>query len=339
MSDFEKLAELAVEVDSYRLEQAEAPVSSDFRRVTTTIVLTGRGHEGHGEDVTYEPDDHEDFPQLELAGAWTPRSLSEALEGWDLFPAKEPSFPASRDYRRWAIESAALDLALRQAGVSLGEAVARTYEPVRFVVSTRHDPRDWLALDPELEFKLDPTTDWDREYMQALADTGRIRVLDLKAYYTTSALELSLDPDLYRAVVELFPDAVIEDPALTDELRSALGPAEARFSFDAPFHSVADVEALPVSVRHLNIKPSRFGSVERLFACLAWCEERGVVMYGGGQFELGIGRSHIQALASLYYASGRNDIAPRGYNEPEPREGLPRSPLPPPVKPVGLSFD
>ena len=116
MSDFEKLAELAVEVDSYRLEQAEAPVSSDFRRVTTTIVLTGRGHEGHGEDVTYEPDDHEDFPQLELAGAWTPRSLSEALEGWDLFPAKEPSFPASHDYRRWAIESAALDLALRQAG-------------------------------------------------------------------------------------------------------------------------------------------------------------------------------------------------------------------------------
>ena len=339
MSDFDALAGFSLDVDSFQLERAEAPVSSDFTRVTTTIALDGRGEQGYGEDVTYEPEDHCDFPQLDLAGTWTLRSFSEALEGRNLFPGRDPSYPASHAYRRWALESSALDLALRQAGVSLGEAVGRSYRPVRFVVSTRHDPREWLALDPELEFKLDPTNEWDREYMQALADTGRVRVLDLKAYYPTDTLELSFDRDLYHAVVEVFPDAVIEDPALTDELRTALGPVEARFSFDAPIHSVADVEALPLSVSHLNIKPSRFGSLERLFACLAWCGERGVAMYGGGQFELGVGRSHIQALASLYYASGPNDVAPCDYNEPEPAAGLPSSPLQPPATPVGLAFD
>jgi hypothetical protein len=53
-------------------------------------------------------------------------------------------------------------------------------------------------------------------------------------------------------------------------------------------------------------------------------------MYGGGQFELGVGRRHIQVLASLFYAGGPNDVAPSEYNAGGPRPGLTRSPLPPP---------
>ena len=44
---------------------------------------------------------------------------------------------ASRHYRRWAYESAALDLALRQAGTSLHEALGRDPKPLNFVCSTR----------------------------------------------------------------------------------------------------------------------------------------------------------------------------------------------------------
>ena len=40
-------------------------------------------------------------------------------------------------YRRWAYESAALDLALRQNGMSLHEALGREPRPVNFVVSLR----------------------------------------------------------------------------------------------------------------------------------------------------------------------------------------------------------
>ena len=43
-------------------------------------------------------------------------------------------------YRRWAFESAALDLALRQNGLGLGDALGRAERPVRFVVSTRAEP-------------------------------------------------------------------------------------------------------------------------------------------------------------------------------------------------------
>jgi hypothetical protein len=62
-------------------------------------------------------------------------------------------------------------------------------------------------------------------------------------------------------------------------------------------------------------------------------------MYGGGQFELGVGRGQIQVLASLFYADGPNDVAPGGYNETEPRTGLPRSPLEPPPRPIGFSWE
>jgi hypothetical protein len=53
-------------------------------------------------------------------------------------------------------------------------------------------------------------------------------------------------------------------------------------------------------------------------------------MYGGGQYELGPGRPQIQRLASVFYPEGPNDVAPSVYNEGEPREGLPQSPLPAP---------
>ena len=125
--------------------------------------------------------------------------------------------------------------------------------------------------------------------------------------------------------MQFFPEAIIEDPALTDDTREALHGAEGRLSWDAPIHSVADIEAR--APRFLNIKPSRFGTVKRLFDSIDHCRARRITMYGGGQFELGPGRPQIQALASLFYADSPNDVAPSEYNVGGPRAGLPRSPL------------
>jgi len=338
LSTWERLAGLDVELDDVRLERTSMDVSSGFTRVTTTVVLSGQGHSGRGEDVTYEAHDHEWFPELTLRGRMTLAELSARLDDLRLFAEGGPRWSASSDYRRYAIESAALDLALRQNAASLGGAVGRAYSPVRFVISTRLDPALWLAVDPQLEFKLDPTSDWGPEQMASLAATGHVRCLDFKAYYTGTAVDQEPDPTLYRAVAELFPEAILEDPALTPATLAALDGAQRRLSFDAPIHSLADVDALPVAVRWLNMKPSRFGTLERLFACIDACEERGIRMYGGGQFELGYGRGQIQALASLFYPDGPNDVAPVGYNAPEPTAGLPRSPLIRPERPVGFSW-
>jgi hypothetical protein len=339
VATYDRLRGLELEIDSVRTERFELEVSSGFTRVTTVIVLAGGGIEGRGEDVTYEAADHSVFPRLEhLRGRWTLDDVTRSLAGTELFPSGPPASPVSRNYRRWAVESAALDLALRQAGCSLSTALGIPYSPVRFVISTRLDPRAWLELDPRLEFKLDPTSDWERAHMEALAATGRIRVLDFKAYYTGTIVDQEPDPVLYRAVKELFPDAIIEDASLDANSREALRGAEDRLSWDAPIHSLEDVEALPLLPRFLNVKPSRFGSLADLLETIDACQARGVAMYGGGQFELAVGRGQLQALASLFYPDGPNDVAPSAYNEPEPRPGLPPSPLPVPVSPVGFSF-
>ncbi len=278
-----------------------------------------------GEDVTYEADSHDGVPSgLDLAGARTFGDFSALLDDFESL---------AEGFRRWAFESAALDLALRQNGLGLGEALGRPERLVRFVVSTRADPESWLAVAPELEFKLDAETDWDRDFLRRLRALDRIRVVDLKAYYRGTSVDLDPDPELYRAIAEELPDVVIEDAWLEDGCLEALAGAEDRLSFDAPVHSLADLNGLAVAPRWLNIKPSRFGTVRELFATIEAAEERGIQMYGGGQYELGPGRLHIQRLASVFYPGGPNDVAPSAYNEGEPREGLPQSPLPAPSGP------
>ena len=74
------------------------------------------------------------------------------------------------------------------------------------------------------------------------------------------------------------------------------------------------------------MKPSRFGSVERLFAAYDYCEAHEIGAYGGGQFELGVGRDQIQLLAALFHPDTPNDVAPGGFNV-DPQPGLASSPL------------
>src|ERR1700720_3059517 len=109
-----RLADLPLEIDAYELEPLKALVSSEFERKSTVVHLAGAGHEGVGEDVTYDAVDHEILqaggPSLPLAGSWTIGSFSEQVAALDLFP-REPQREVSRRYRVWAYESAALDLA------------------------------------------------------------------------------------------------------------------------------------------------------------------------------------------------------------------------------------
>jgi hypothetical protein len=322
MSLWDAVADLEIRVDDYSLERRESATPSGWTRVTTTVVLHGDGETGVGEDVTYESELHDGVPaELMLAGTWTIEDVSYRLQELE---------ELAEGYRRWAFESAALDLALRQNGLGLGQALEREERPIHFVVSTRAAPERWLEVAPGLEFKLDAEKDWDRPLLRRLRELDRVRVVDLKAYYHGTVVDLAPEPELYRAIAEELPDVVIEDPWLEDGCREALASAEDRLSFDAPVHSLSDLDGLPLEPRWLNIKPSRFGTVSELFATIEACEERGIRMYGGGQYELGPGRLQIQRLASIFYPEGPNDVAPSEYNEGGPREGLPQSPLPAP---------
>ncbi|MDS0299703.1 hypothetical protein NDI76_13220 [Halogeometricum sp. S1BR25-6] len=336
-------------VDTARTRRGR-DTSSGFRRATTTFHLRGDGVSGRGEDVTYDTEDHkalESAPAFDLRGRYASfAAFSEYLDDVDLFPRARPTQEAARHYRRWALESAALDLALKQNDRSLGEAVGRTPSPLRFVVSTRlGDPpttdrvEELLGADPGAEFKLDPTTDWTDELVDSLAGTDAVRIVDLKGHYEGTDVDQAPDPDLYERVLRGFPDAVVEDPALTETTRPLFDGEEARVSWDAPVTGVDSVRELPFEPSWLNVKPSRFGTVESLFETIEYAESRGISLYGGGQFELDVGRDHIQLLASLFYPEGPNDVAPGAYNDPTLSDGLPTSPLDAPTNPAGLDWD
>ena len=78
--------------------------------------------------------------------------------------------------------------------------------------------------------------------------------------------------------------------------------------------------------------------MERLFAAYDYCAAHGIEGYGGGQFELGAGRDHIQLLAALFHPGSPNDVAPGGVNSPEPVAGLAASPLPVTPRSTGFAF-
>jgi L-alanine-DL-glutamate epimerase-like enolase superfamily enzyme len=349
VATFDLLSDLPLEVDGYTLEGMQANVSSGFERLTTIVHLRGGGLEGVGEDVVYDGEDQvamqDAGPALPLAGSFTLGEFCELIDSLDLFPV-EPKRDVSRLYRRWTFHSAALDLALQQAGKPLHEALGREPRPVRFVVSLRLgepptlDPvTGRLRNYPTLHFKLDPTSSWTEEVISGLVETGAVDSVDFKSLYTGTIVDQPPDPFLYGRVVAAFPDAWIEDPdVVTPETAAVLADAHDRITWDAPIHSIDDIESLPFAPRMVNIKPSRIGGLPNLCATYDYCAERGIGAYGGGQFELGPGRGQNQYLASLFHPDTPNDLAPAGYNVDDPAPGLPASPLPPTPAAIGFRW-
>jgi L-alanine-DL-glutamate epimerase-like enolase superfamily enzyme len=348
MSTYDLVADLDLRIDGYALDGLEEDVSSDFTRKSTVIHLQGGGEEGIGEDVVYDAVDQEIAqaagPTLPLAGDWTLRTFAEHLATLDLFP-QEPQRDVSRLYRTWGYESAALDLALRQAGCPLHEVLGREPRPVTFVVSLRlGEPPTLqpvtrrLERYPTLRFKLDPTASWDEALIADLVATGAVDSVDFKGLYTGTVVDQPADPVLYRRVVDAFPDAWIEDPNLTPEIDELLAPHRGRITWDANIHSIADIEALPFAPRMVNLKPSRLGGIRPLFDAYDYCAQHGIGAYGGGQFELGPGRGQIQYLASLFHPDTPNDTSPSGFHVMDPPPGLPASPLPPAPSATGFRW-
>jgi hypothetical protein len=350
---FDALADLPLEIEGYELLPLELKLPG-FERLSTVIRIWSAGEDGLGEDVTYDALDHvalqDAGPSLDLTGYATLGEFCEFIGEVDTFPA-EPQREVSRRYRRWAFESAALDLALRQAGTGLAGALDREPRPVSFVCSMRLAApegggpssiaplRRKLDRYPSLRFKLDPVNDWTDELIAELVGTGAVDSLDLKGFYKGTVVDVETDPKLYAKLIEAFPEAWLEDPDVTGETRPILEPVRDRLTWDAPIHSIADIEALPWTPKMVNVKPSRIGGLGDLCETYDYCAAHGIGAYGGGQWELGVGRGQIQALASLFHPDTPNDTAPRGYNEAEPPEGLPVSPLEPKLTPTGFRWE
>ncbi|MEA2171849.1 MAG: hypothetical protein QOF76_5149, partial [Solirubrobacteraceae bacterium] len=221
--------------------------------------------------------------------------------------------------------------ALRQADLPLATALGRVSRPASFVVSpAAADPvRPKLALYPDLRLKLMASPDWDDTSLEDLAATGAVDVVDLKGQYAPELpVAVRPEPALYRRVLRAFPDAWIEDPGETAATTPILDGHRHRITWDAPIRSAADIARRSPPCGMINMKPSRFGSLQAFLDAHDFCERRAIRTYTGGQFELGPGRRQVQLLASLFSPDAPNDVAPTAFNEPVLRPGLPSNRLP-----------
>ncbi len=343
-----RLASLPLVIEACAYERLHAVLAYEFERITTHVRLVGAGASGLGEDVSVFREDgtalHETRPVLPLEGEWTLGSFCEQLATLELWP-EPPEWAAALRFRRWAFESAALDLALRQAGRPLHAVLGLEPRPARFVNSLGlgKEPsieplRRRLARSPAVRFKLDAEASWPPALVEEVAATGAVDTIDFKGCY---GFEVK-DPDalnaLYDRVLPAFPDAYLEDPHDLPGIAERLGDHLERVSYDAPIRGADDIGATPLAARVVNVKPSRIGSLRGLFEVYARCERDARPMYGGGMGELGVGRGQIELLAALFHADAPNDVAPSAYNEEDPAGDLPASPLTPRPEPAGFRW-
>jgi hypothetical protein len=343
-----RLAELPLVVESCEYERLHAVLANEFDRVTTHVRLIGAGAEGLGEDISALHEDgttlHETRPALSLEGEWTVAGFCEHLATLELWP-EPPEWDGALRYRNWAFESAALDLALRQAGHSLHDVLGLEPQPVRFVNSlglgkqpSIEPVRRRLARSRGVRFKLDAEASWQPALVDEVAATGAVDTIDFKGQYGFEVEDPEALGALYDRVLPAFPDAYLEDPHDLPEIAQRLGDHLERVSYDAPIRSAHDIGATPLAARVINVKPSRIGSLRELFEVYARCARDQRPMYGGGMGELGVGRGQIELLAALFHADAPNDVAPRAYNEEDPPGALPSSPLTPRPEATGFRW-
>lgn len=358
----EAVLPLPVRIERVASSQLELGGATSFTRVTTVVELHGDGHVGRGEDISYSSDTQARLPEAlagrdDLVGQWTIASLAEHLDGHALQPPVDTPMDDKPGYHRWAVESAALDLALRQRGTDLATLVGAAWHPLRVSLSmglgtppTVAIIHEWLARDADTSFKLDASKTWDHALVAQLAEVSdALATVDMKALYTGDWTDNDYPPSLYEAVGNGLPDALIEDAKLDDESMDALDEdALGRLAWDYPITKPTDVPGLAESTATfsdlrpaaINIKPSRFGTLERVLETIALCDREGIPCYAGGQFELGIGRTHVQAIASLCFPDAPNDCAPVMFHGATPTsEDVPLGPVVPPADHVGFGWD
>ena len=311
----QRLAGLTVFVEDVSVELRSVPVPGYYggqSRPTGVISLAGTGYAGRGENVDWTPAEQAVFQRR--CQALTPRIVGRGPTTVGAIGAFLRASGAHRHHRA-AIEAAAIDLGLRQAGMDLFELAGRPARPVRFCWSIGREEverRGPLACVEELfaqhesaRVKIDcPPQGWSPETWEALAATRRVVVVDFKRQGRVEQVELA---------GRLLPDAWLEDPPL-----QAGGGDEpqmsrrwfTRVALDGYVMQVADLANPPFPPAAVNVKASRLGGVLEALACLERCARQHWTTYIGGMFEVDVGRRQARILASLFSPDGWNDLAP-----------------------------
>jgi hypothetical protein len=251
-------------------------------RPTTLVALSGQGHVGYGEHVAFSDEEQQAF-------VLAVESLIAVAAG----PVGAIVRPGTPPYQRAALEAAAIDLALRQAGLGLRDLCGVVEAPLRWVTSfaARLDPVEHLRTLPPGEYKVDVHPGWSAGTIAALAGEP-VTILDFKEGA----------PGACAALSAALPGALFEDPPA--------GCGHGRVARDRPLVTEEDVRAAVGRGEAVNLKAPRMGGFLQLLPALAAAREQGGLAYLGGMFEAGPGREQARQIAALYCADAPNDLAP-----------------------------
>lgn len=320
------------EIESLKLKITACDHTANYQKIidgsvhrTSTINIYGDGKTGYGEDVTFLPQYHDDLEgvcrRVVANDHLTLGEFVKSIRELEIFGVK-PNDHESVCCRRWAFESAALNLALKQNSKSIGDFTNIQWVNPSYVVSLRvQSPKEIdriksiLDILPSQKFKVDATSSWSDQMVYELASLNCISIVDLKGHYLNTPLEQSADMNLYHQVFEGLSDSYVEDPLICSETESLINFHRNRVTWDAPIFSSFDLDRMPVPGVGVNIKPSRCGGLRELIDLYDYCRKSARFTYFGGQYEVSIGREQNQYLAGLLCPNNFNDIAPTYFND------------------------
>jgi L-alanine-DL-glutamate epimerase-like enolase superfamily enzyme len=307
------LESLEVRVESAVVE-LHAPMLPDYPggpRPSSVVRLSGGGCSGLGENVAFFEPEQQRFAAHVERWLRATRNASSLGVGTALGAEGTP-------YERAALQAALIDLALRQARLSLCDLTGVREASLRFVVS--------LAANSDLEpairrlraqgyrgdLKVDVDPSWDARTLETLARDSHVAIFDFKG-----RAEASLAHQLYAA----FPTALLEDPP-SDFEEPELGSRASRISRDSKLVDEVAVARARARGEAVNLKAPRMGGPLALLRGLEQAltprplasecagEARAMLRaYVGGMFEVDVGRIQARQLAALYCASAPNDLA------------------------------
>ena len=312
VSLYDDVKDLPLEIDGVRARGPRAPgprATSSARR--RSIHLHGAGEEGIGEDVTYHGEEHDRSqkrgPVLPLAGSWTLDSLLRAPRHAAALRARAraarvPRLPPLGVRERRARPRAAPGghLARRRGRPRAATGRVRRLDGARLAtldgaIRRVASPLPGPPLQARRERRSGRTSSSRSSPPPARStrSTSRASTAARSSTRRPTPISTGASPKGCRTPGSRIPASRGDD--------AVLEPHADRVTWDAIIHSVEDIESLRWPPKTVNVKPSRFGSVERLFAAYDYCEAHGIGAYGGGQWELGPGRGQIQLLAALFH--------------------------------------
>ena len=300
-----RLEALEVCVESARVDDRSVtlPDYPGGPRPSGVVLLSGWGVQGTGENVAFSESEQDRFR------TYVARWFEERAAGPRRALVGELSTEGSA-YERAALEAALIDLALRQAGLSLFDLTGVREADLRFVVSlaAERDPLAEMRRRRDAgyrgDFKVDVEPSWAPAMASALAKESGIAIFDFKG---------RADAALARALYAACPGPIFEDPP-PDFEEPAHAPGASRVSRDAPILEPASVSVARARGEAVNLKAPRMGGplnvlrgLERALESRA--SDEAVIAYLGGMFEVGVGRRQARQLAALYCARAPNDLA------------------------------